>query len=79
MSDSTTKRWLAIARERSVVLRALKVSALVGTVLVLINHFDTLVQGEVNRLVIAKMLLTYLVPYSVATYAAVEAIRSRVN
>ncbi|WP_378212877.1 nitrate/nitrite transporter NrtS [Aquicoccus sp. G2-2] len=45
---------------------------LVGTVLNLINQGDQLVNsGSIN---LAKCLLTYLVPYCVATYGAVSAL-----
>ena len=50
------------------VIRAFKVAAVVGTLLVAINHGDVFVGGgEINWL---KIILTYLVPYAVATYAA---------
>lgn len=66
------KTWFSLAFQRKIIVRSSKVAAIVGTILVLINHFDVLVGGQVNELIIGKILLTYLVPYSVATYAAVE-------
>lgn len=68
--------WCAAARRRDVVLRSLRVAAVVGTLLVAINHGDRLVSGDIGLAEGIKMCLTYLVPYGVATYAAVEAIRS---
>ena len=68
--------WLAVATRRDVVTRALKVASLVGTILVAINQGDVLLQGNVTPEIVAKILLTYCVPYSVSTYASVEAIRS---
>lgn len=67
--------FLHMAMARSVVVRSLKVSAVVGTILVVINQFDALVGGE--SLSWAKTLLTYMVPYCVATYAAVRALQER--
>ncbi len=52
--------------------RALVVALLVGTVLFAINQLDVVLAGALTPLVAAKIALTYLVPYSVATYAALE-------
>ena len=57
------------------VIRALKVTAVVGTLLVAINHGDVFVGGgEINWF---KIILTYMVPYVVATYAAAAQMVSR--
>lgn len=50
--------------------RSLFVALLVGTILNLINQGDALLAGL--PLDIAKLLLTYLVPYCVSTYGAVS-------
>jgi hypothetical protein len=44
--------------------------AIVGTILNLINQGDALFGG--GRVDLAKLLLTYAVPYCVATYGAVS-------
>ena len=63
------------ALERSVVIRALKVAVVVGTILVAINHGDVFLNdGEINWF---KIILTYTVPYGVATYAAAAQMVSR--
>jgi hypothetical protein len=50
--------------------RSLVVSVVVGSILNLINQGDALFGGEpVN---VAKIVLTYIVPYVVATYGAVS-------
>ena len=59
--------WRA-AREEATVRRALKVAAIVGTILIAINQGDALLAGEIPPL--WKILLTYCVPYSVSTYSA---------
>ncbi|MCH7806420.1 MAG: nitrate/nitrite transporter NrtS [Proteobacteria bacterium] len=60
--------FINAALERPVVIRALKVAAVVGTLLVAINHGDVFLNdGEINWF---KIILTYMVPYAVATYAA---------
>jgi hypothetical protein len=54
----------------------LVVAAVVGTILITINHADALLQGEVSVKRIWQMGLTYLVPYCVSTYSSVSALRS---
>lgn len=49
-----------------VVSRAIKVSAIIGTLLVLINQGDMIVAGFIPPL--WKVILTYLVPYGVSSY-----------
>jgi hypothetical protein len=51
--------------------RSLWVAAIVGTVLNLINQGDRLLSGQ--SLDLAKLALTYIVPYCVSTYGAVSA------
>lgn len=50
--------------------RSLIVALLVGTVLNLINQGDALLGGA--QLNLTKLILTYAVPYAVATYGAVS-------
>jgi hypothetical protein len=50
--------------------RSLIVSVVVGSILNLINQGDALLGGE--PLNMAKIVLTYFVPYVVATYGAVS-------
>lgn len=60
---------------RPVVRRALAVALVVGTILAIINQADVLISGHVSPLVVAKLGLTYLVPFSVSTYSALAANR----
>jgi hypothetical protein len=55
--------------------RALKVAAVVGTVLFVINQLDVVLSGQVSPLVVVKIGLTYLVPFSVSSYSALESNR----
>lgn len=68
--------WLALATSAGVVRRALLMSALVGALLITINHGDALLRGELDRARALKMALTLLVPYCVSTYSSVGAMRS---
>ena len=69
--------WLRIAREPSVVKRALRTMAVVGAILVAINHGDALLHGELDANRVFKIALTLLVPYGVSTTSSVAARRSR--
>ena len=60
-----------------VLRQALRVAAVVGTVLFAINQADVVLRGDVTPLVVAKSLLTYLVPFGVSTYSALGANRLR--
>ena len=66
-------KWLAIATRRQVVRRAVLIAIVVGSVLNLINHGDSLVNLEIDSTSILKMSLTFLVPYGVSTISSVAA------
>lgn len=71
--------WFALAFRRSVVRRALRTAALVGCVLIAINHGDALLAGDVDAGRLARMLLTLLVPYLVSTTSSVAAMREHAH
>jgi hypothetical protein len=57
--------------------RAIKVALLVGTILLAINQGDVILARHVTMLVVAKIGLTYVVPFSVSNYSALAANRLR--
>ena len=61
--------WFA----RTTFIRAIKVSAIVGTILILINQGDLIASGAAPPL--WKVLLTYTVPYAVSSWSSVAAQR----
>jgi methyl-accepting chemotaxis protein len=64
--------WYSLAFSKAQFFRSIKTSLVVGTILNLINQGSVIFgDGEINLL---KMLLTYVVPYSVATYAGTSTI-----
>lgn len=69
------KSWLLCARQTDIVLCALKMATIVGTILMIINHGDVLWLGQLTGLDWIQIGLTYLVPYSVSTYSSVEIYR----
>ena len=62
--------FASYAAERRCVLRSLKVALVVGTVLALINHYQTIFSGSLGVTGLVQILLTYAVPYSVATFGS---------
>ncbi len=68
--------WMALAARPDVVRRSARVAFVVGTLLALINHGDRLHQFDIDTEVVAKILLTYLVPYCVSTWASVQTARA---
>jgi hypothetical protein len=73
-SEAILKKWLALAGTPHIVYRALKYAAGVGTVLILINHGDALLRGDISAIRIFRMVLTVIVPYCVSTASSVGAI-----
>jgi uncharacterized membrane protein len=67
-------QWLAYAAMGSVVRRSLKVSLIVGTLIGLINYSDRFFADAMTSRDWFKVVVTYVVPYLVSTYAAVSAI-----
>jgi len=67
------KNWCRLALRRDIVRRAFLVTMVVGTILAVINHGDTLFDGTTRFPAYIKILLSYLVPYGVSTYSSVQA------
>ncbi len=69
--------FLELATKWSVVRRALGFAFVVGPILIVINHGDRLLTGDVDGVRLVKMSLTVLVPYCVSTLSSVGALRAR--
>ena len=67
--------WLRMAACWPVVRRSLMYAVTVGPILILINHGDALLHGDVAVMRMAKMSLTVMVPYLVSTLSSVAAMR----
>lgn len=65
----------AIAFSPSVMRRAVRVASVVGCVLAAINHGDRFVDGTLDLPALARIALTFVVPYCVSTYSSVLAVR----
>lgn len=64
----------AAAFRRSVVVRGLKCSLVVGPILVAINQGDVLLSGDFGPALYWKTALTFLVPYWVSVFSSVSAV-----
>lgn len=69
--------FFTLAFSKQVAPKALKVALFVGTMLALINHSEKIIAFAFTSQDILKIFLTYLVPYGVSTWSAVEAIKSQ--
>ncbi len=52
-------------------------AAVVGAILIAINHADALLRGEIDLVRGVKMGVTVLVPYAVSTLSSVRALRNQ--
>jgi len=75
--ETPLREWgaLRLAFEARVVRRALAFAVVVGSVLIVINHGDAILTGDVGPGRWLKMGLTVLVPYVVSTLSSVMAMR----
>ncbi|MCG9752225.1 nitrate/nitrite transporter NrtS [Vibrio brasiliensis] len=67
------KRYCRYAYRHGIFHRSIKVSVVVGSVLMLINHGDKLVLQSFETTDYLKIGLTYLVPFCVSTHASLQA------
>ncbi|MBI4327106.1 MAG: nitrate/nitrite transporter NrtS [Chloroflexi bacterium] len=73
------KQTLTLVVQPSVVKRALKYAVVVGSVLILINHSDAILKGEVSAGRALRMALTVFVPYVVSTLSSVGVMREKTS
>ncbi|HUP95062.1 MAG TPA: nitrate/nitrite transporter NrtS [Burkholderiales bacterium] len=58
-------------RDPRVVSLALRVALVIGTILILINHYDLLLGVPLTGSTLVQVGLTYVVPYCVSTHGEV--------
>ena len=68
--------FLLLALRADIVRRSARVAFVVGTLLALINHGDRMLDGTLDAQAAFKIVLTYLVPYCVSTWASVQTARA---
>lgn len=59
-------------KNRQILKTSIKTAFVVGTILGLINHFDSILRLSLNFTEILQVLITFLVPFCVATYSAAK-------
>lgn len=69
------REWCRLACGRDVVMRGLLYAAVVGPVLITINHGAAIWRGEVGPSRIVEIVLTLLVPFFVSVLSSVGAVR----
>lgn len=77
------RTWVTWREARGVVLcrsnlcATTVIAAIVGTMLLLINQLDVLLQGHIGAVLLVKAVLTYLIPFLVSNYGVLVATRRR--
>jgi hypothetical protein len=67
--------FLQLAFSRGVVITAIKVSLVVGSLLAVINHGSSILTLDISLQTCIKIFLSYVVPFCVASYSAVRALQ----
>jgi len=70
------KQRLKIAKQPAIVRTATRFALIVGPILVMINHGDTILAGEMTTVDWLKSALTMCVPYTVSTLSSISAYMS---
>lgn len=67
------KTFFAVVTEKSTAVTSVKVALFVGSILALINYGDHIfLRGDMHPVDWVKLVITYCVPYCVATYGAAK-------
>lgn len=73
MSFSNTRKYLTSLVDHKMVVPALKVALVVGTILLLINHSGALVNDQMTPGRWLSAFLSYVVPYLVSIHGRLSA------
>ena len=71
-----SRGFFALSTSGPVVVRAMKLSVIVGTILAVINHGPGIANASLSYGNVLQIAVTYLVPYCVSTYSSVRAIQA---
>jgi hypothetical protein len=69
--------FLKYTFEGDTLSRSIKIALVVGSILATINHVQDILSGQLSWHWIVPMLVTYLVPFSTATFGQVQGKRQR--
>lgn len=70
-------RFLPFVLSKGIVRMSVRTALVVGTILTIINQGDVYLAGRVTHLILLKTLLTYIVPYCVATFGALSTAKAK--
>jgi hypothetical protein len=76
-ASSSVRRFIYYWFVKETVVRACKVAAIVGPILTVINQHDVLLHGPLSFHLFMKILLTFLVPYTVSSFSSARAYMDR--
>ena len=76
-SPPSLRLLVSYCLERDTLLRSIKTALVVGTILAFINHGQQFLSGNFSPSWIVPVLVTYLVPFTVATYGQIQGKRQR--
>jgi len=65
------RHMMCLLTHKPLLKRSLVASMVVGSILLMLNQGDFILSGEFHATLLWKVPLTYLVPFSVATWGAV--------
>ncbi len=71
--ESTLKIFIKNFFRYETIYRATKVAIIVGPILIIINHHDSLLHLELSKHLYFKIVLTFLVPFCVSAYSSARA------
>ncbi len=60
--------------KKKIIFNAIKVSLVIGTLLNLINNYDAVFYGKISFALCLKVIITYLIPFSVSYYSSRKAL-----
>ncbi|MGB1049450.1 MAG: nitrate/nitrite transporter NrtS [Rhodothermales bacterium] len=60
--ETSPSSWPELLVDRTIVRRGFRFAVIVGSILIAINHGDSIVNGQVSGVQIGKMALTVVVP-----------------
>jgi len=70
------KRHIRTALRPEVIRTAMRFALIVGPILVMINHGDVILAGQMDMMAWLKSMLTMIVPYTVSTLSSISAYHS---
>ena len=69
--------WIRIGLRKDIVFASLRLAAVVGTALLLINYGDKIIANTISSTDLLKIALSYSVPYLVSTYSSIRTIQNQ--